>query len=256
MKLFNALIIFVILFNTIILWWDYYKIDDNSDQLAVLDNFNYAFVAIFTSEVILKFFGIGAKAFIKDNFNIFDTLIVIVSIIDVSLSTSTSSYSALRAFRLLRLFKMFKVGELRVLMDSFIKTLKSILPFIIWMGIIFLIFNLIGLTLFAGELKFDSNGNVDKTSGTSSRVNFDDFFRSLITVFSILVGDNWNNLMYDTVRSTDIIYVFYFIIVIIIGNIIMLQLLVAILIDNFVVSRKFSEKRFIINEIRKVSILL
>ena len=115
-----------------------------------------------------------------------------------------------------------------------------------------LIFNLIGLTLYAGEMKFNSNGDVDKTNGSSPRINFDTFFSSLITVFSILVGDNWNSLMYDTVRSTNDLSVFYFIMVIIVGNIVMLQLLVAILIDNFIVSRKFSEKRFIISEIGKV----
>ena len=168
------------------------------------------------------------------------------------MNSSSSSFSALRAFRLLRMFKIFKINELRVLMDSLIKTFKSILPFVIWLSIIILILNLIALQFFAGEMKFNSNGDVDKINGESPRYNFDTFFTSLITVFSILVGDNWNSLMLDTIRSTSDVYAFYFIFVIVIGNIVMLQLLIAILIDNFTDSRKQSEKRLIIREIRKV----
>ncbi len=67
--------------------------------------------------MIIKITGMGPKMYIKDHFNVFDAIIVMVSIIDVIVSFSMPSddsnsgkgpISAFRAFRLLRVFKLSK----------------------------------------------------------------------------------------------------------------------------------------------------
>lgn len=107
------------------------------------------------------------------------------------------------------------------------------------------IFILMGMQFFAGKLKFDENDAYDP-NGKSPRYNFNTFFDASLLVFIILTGENWNEIMYDSMRSTSIIACVYFIIVMIFGNIIMLQLLVAIVLSNFDESHKNSEKRRII----------
>ena len=86
---------------------------------------------MFTIELILKLIGFGFKEFIKDKFNIFDAVVVFISLIDIILTRGDdSSYSALRAFRLFRIFKIFRVGSLRILIDCLTKTMKAISPFV------------------------------------------------------------------------------------------------------------------------------
>ena len=67
--------------------------------------------------MVIKLIGLGPILYIKDSYNVFDCLIVTLSIIDVSLSysmpadginTGRGAISAFRAFRLLRIFKLAK----------------------------------------------------------------------------------------------------------------------------------------------------
>ena len=68
-------------------------------------------------EMIIKIIGMGPKDYIRDKFNIFDAIIVILSVIDVILDSvvqtsitggGNGAISAFRAFRLLRIFKLAK----------------------------------------------------------------------------------------------------------------------------------------------------
>lgn len=110
------------------------------------------------------------------------------------------------------------------------------------------IFTLMGMQFFAGNIKFDENDQFD-LNGESPRYNFDNFRNAFLSVFIIFTGENWNEMMYDGMRSTNPIAAIYFIVVIVVGNIIILQLLVAIVLSNFDESRKLTTKRKIIDEI-------
>ena len=110
------------------------------------------------------------------------------------------------------------------------------------------IFTLMGMQFFAGKLKFNSEDQPD-SNGTSVRYNFDTFPRAFLSVFILLTGENWNEMMYNAMRATSNFASLYFIIVILLGNFIIVQLLVAIVINNFDESRKFTQKRKIIDEI-------
>lgn len=83
----------------------------------VLDVINIVFFTLFFLEMIIKIIGMGPRIYIKDSYNIFDAIIVCLSIIDVSISYSfdagdisagKGAISAFRAFRLIRIFKLAK----------------------------------------------------------------------------------------------------------------------------------------------------
>lgn len=82
--IFNGLIMFIILLNTVILSMDMYPELGGSIQ-EVFDVINTIFTNIFTFEVVLKVIGLGAWGFCADKFNIFDTLIVIASLLEIML---------------------------------------------------------------------------------------------------------------------------------------------------------------------------
>jgi hypothetical protein len=86
-------------------------------ELPSLEYLNYLFFAIFTLEVIFKFFGLGLRLFVQDKFNVFDAFVVVVSFIEIIMASGSGAFSSLRAFRLFRIFKLFRVGDLRVLID-------------------------------------------------------------------------------------------------------------------------------------------
>lgn len=70
---FTAFINFAIILNTICLGLDKYPSDDVLNQK--LEKFNYAFFAIFLIELVIKVIGFGPKVFLRDNYNIFDTVV-------------------------------------------------------------------------------------------------------------------------------------------------------------------------------------
>ncbi|GLC39690.1 Caveolin-2 [Pleodorina starrii] len=65
------------------------------------------------------------------------------------------------------------------------------------------------------------------------RAQFDNLFWAMFTVFQLLTGENWNNVMYDGMRTTSQLAAVYFIVVILIGTYLVFNLFIAILLDNF-----------------------
>jgi hypothetical protein len=52
------------------------------------------------------------------------------------------------------------------------------------------------MELFAYRIKFNENDEVDDVNGESTRTNFDEFVNSITTIFIVLIGEDWNNIMY------------------------------------------------------------
>lgn len=94
--------------------------------------FNYIFAAIFALEAIIKIISFG-KAYFKDNWNIFDFIVVIISIIGIIIDISPASNSSagskttlLRTFKVVRIFRLINRAKvLRLIVDTFIITLPS-----------------------------------------------------------------------------------------------------------------------------------
>ena len=71
-----------IILNTLILCLDMYPASPNI-KINVLDLINLIFAGIFFLEMIVKLIGMGPSNYIKDSYNIFDAVIVTISIVDI-----------------------------------------------------------------------------------------------------------------------------------------------------------------------------
>jgi hypothetical protein len=112
--------------------------------------------------------------------------------------------------------------------------------------------SLLGMQMFAGKLKYDENGFPDE-NGESPRLNFDNLWTTFLTVFTVLIGDNWNEVMYNCMRSTNMVLGFvYFLALIAFGQIVMLNLFLAILLGNFNASRLYLSKIKKFDEIKRL----
>jgi len=181
---FDATIIFVIILNTFFLALDKYPEFDEW-MLELISIFNFIFTIIFTAEAVFKIIGLGFREFAKETFNLFDLLIVIISIAELQFSGETGPgvFSSFRAFRLFKIFRLFRVGDLRILLDSITFTLTTIGDYVVLLLLFIYVFALIGMSFFAGKLKFDKNDKFNLEEGESPRTHFDDLVWSVITIF-------------------------------------------------------------------------
>ena len=108
---FDTIMILCILFNSVILAMDQHPL--TVDDAIYLENINEVLSWIFFTEMIIKLTGLGPTRYVKDSFNIFDAVVVIISVIELivkyaGVPTSGGAFSGLRAIRLLRVFKLAK----------------------------------------------------------------------------------------------------------------------------------------------------
>jgi len=185
--------------------------------------------------------GYGIKVFAREPMNNFDLLIVIISIAEIAQSnTGPGVFSSFRAFRLFKIFRLFKAGDLRILIDSITFTLTTINNYVVLLLLFIYVFSLMGMSFFAGLVKFNEDtGKKDLENGQSPRENFDNLGYAIITIFEVLLGEGWNDIMYNCMRCEGTLMSIYFIGLVLAGNVIMLNLFLAILLGNFDKARNF-----------------
>ncbi|XP_059469831.1 muscle calcium channel subunit alpha-1 isoform X4 [Neocloeon triangulifer] len=240
---FYWLIIILVFLNTGVLATEHYK------QPLWLDTFqeltNLVFVCLFTMEMFVKMYSLGFQGYFMSLFNRFDCFVVIGSISEMILTNTDVmpplGVSVLRCVRLLRVFKVTKYWKsLSNLVASLLNSIQSIASLLLLLFLFIMIFALLGMQVFGGKFDFDST--VDKP-----RSNFDSFWQSLLTVFQILTGEDWNAVMYDGIRSyggvssIGILACIYFIILFICGNYILLNVFLAIAVDNLADAESLSD---------------
>jgi voltage-dependent calcium channel L type alpha-1D len=161
---FNFFIFVLIIANTATL--ASYHFDQSDLQTRVLELFNEFFTWTFFLEMILKIIGLGWENYRQDKYNVFDAVIVIISLVDWTISKipNLDAGSALNAFRALRLLRMLKLSKSwQALADILRKTAKSmqeILSFSVLLFLFMYIFALLGMELFANAALVDADDNL------------------------------------------------------------------------------------------------
>ncbi|UYV82160.1 cac [Cordylochernes scorpioides] len=189
---------------------------------VISDYAEYVFLGLFIFEMLLKVYALGPRLYFDSSFNRFDCVVILGSIFEVVWSNfrdGSFGLSVLRALRLLRIFKVTKYwSSLRNLVISLLSSMRSIISLLFLLFLFILIFALLGMQLFGGAFNFE-----DETPPA----NFNRFPIALLTVFQILTGEDWNEVMYRGIESQGgihggMIYSLYFIILVLFGNCILL----------------------------------
>eukprot|EP00232_Nephroselmis_pyriformis_P016757 CAMPEP_0182878560 /NCGR_PEP_ID=MMETSP0034_2-20130328/15427_1 /TAXON_ID=156128 /ORGANISM="Nephroselmis pyriformis, Strain CCMP717" /LENGTH=787 /DNA_ID=CAMNT_0025011449 /DNA_START=233 /DNA_END=2593 /DNA_ORIENTATION=+ len=198
----------------------------------VLEYANQVLALIFVGEMLIKMLGLGLRQYFKDKFNAFDFVVNLSSIAELAFGGTGggSSLTALRAFRILRVLKL--AGSWKSLQD-FLETLqKTVLElgnFTFIVLLVIFIYALLGMQLFGGKFDFD---------GEVPRHNFDSLLWASVTVFQVLTGEDWPVVMTDTVRATSWVATLYSISLVLIGNYVVINLFIAILLSSFATHRQ------------------
>jgi hypothetical protein len=195
---------------------------------------NYYFAAIFLCEAIIKLIGLSPREYFRDGFNCFDFTIVIFSIIEFIFAMldvkGVAGLSVLRSFRLLRVFKLAKAWKtLQELIATILAALSDVIVAGCLLLLIMFIFSLLGMEAFGGNWNAETFGDPDEVP----RANFDNFYNAFMTVFQVLTGENWNDLLWASYKTTGFLGWFYFIALTFLGNYMIFNLFLAILLAKF-----------------------
>ena len=197
--------------------------------------------SVFLIEMVMKMYGLGLIIYFKDKFNTFDCFIVFTSTIDFAISLFMESgeggggaISALRAFRLMRVFKLAKSWrKLQELIATIAATLKDISIFSVLLLLFMFTYSLLGMDIFAYVIKINENDKVD-SHGESPDSNFNFFLEAFTSVFIVLANDGWTTIYFNTCRVLGYAAPsIYFLSLLIMGQFILLNLFLAILLQNF-----------------------
>ena len=156
------------------------------------------FYGVFVLEAFMKIVALGIKRYFRDNWNIFDFLIVlgttiiiiITPFISIQVGPQTTIVRAFRITRILRLVKRAK--SLKIIFETFIVTIPALVNVGGLLLLFLYLYSVLGVSLFA-EIKLQNDLN--------KNANFQNFFNSFLTLFRASTGEGWNSIMHDLARS-------------------------------------------------------
>ena len=211
-KKFQISVTVVILISSLMVGANTYRFEGNafSQILAALDLLVTIFFVI---EISVRFFAEDQKkAFFKDGWNIFDFLIVTISLVPISNVESVFVARLLRIIRVLRIITV--IPAFRHIIDSLVKTIPRVGFIALLMFIFMYVWGAIG-TMFFGVIDPDHWGNIGL---------------ALITLVQIATYDDWAAIMGEVIEVYPFAWIF-FVSFIVINAVILLNMVIGVIVD-------------------------
>uniref|UniRef100_A0AAX7UBB7 Sodium channel protein n=1 Tax=Astatotilapia calliptera TaxID=8154 RepID=A0AAX7UBB7_ASTCA len=218
-----------IVLNTLFMALEHYPMTDEFNTMLSVGNL--VFTGIFTAEMVLKLIAMDPYYYFQQGWNIFDGVIVCLSLMELGLS-NVEGLSVLRSFRLLRVFKLAKSWPtLNTLIKIIGNSVGALGNLTLVLAIIVFIFAVVGMQLFGKnyqdcvcKISFDCQ---------MPRWHMKDFFHSFLIVFRVLCGE-WIETMWDCMEvAGQPLCILVFMLVMVIGNLVVLNLFLALLLSSF-----------------------
>ncbi|KAF7650465.1 hypothetical protein LDENG_00125570 [Lucifuga dentata] len=226
-KYFNQGIMIAILVNTSSMGIEHHE--QPEELTDVLEISNIVFTSMFVLEMVFKLLAFGVFGYIRNPYNIFDSIIVIISVWEI-IGQADGGLSVLRTFRLLRVLKLVRfLPALRRQLVVLMKTMDNVATFCMLLMLFIFTFSILGMHLFGCKFSLRTeNGDT-----IPDRKNFDSLLWAIVTVFQILTQEDWNVVLYNGMASTSPMAALYFVALMTFGNYVLFNLLVAILVEGF-----------------------
>ncbi|XP_051904942.1 sodium channel protein type 4 subunit alpha B-like isoform X2 [Hippocampus zosterae] len=223
---FDLVIVACIVLNIIFMAMEHFPMTQEFEELLSIAGM--VFTAIFAVEVVLKLLAMGPYLFFRVGWNVFDTIIAAVTVLELGLA-NISGLSILRLFCVMRVFRLARwwpnFNALLKLIGSSLGVLRN---FTLLLAIITFTFSVFGMQLFGQEYK--ENVCLISKDCSLPRWHMADFFHAFLVTFRILCGE-WIETMWDCMevagqRGCLIFYLF----AVVIGKLAVLSLFLALLI--------------------------
>lgn len=198
---------------------------------SVMDGLDSMFAGIFFLEAALKITGVGPSMYFSDRMNSLDFIVMLCSVVGALLHLLGLTFINVAPLRLMRTVRVLKeVRQMRVLLNTFLVALPGVQNICMLFLFVVYIMTIIGMETF-GKLP-----DVGSASRGHSFANFGD---SLLTVIQVSTGDNWTRAANAVMIRTEslLLRVFaglYFVTVQVAVNFILLNMMVAMVLEKFV----------------------
>lgn len=217
-KIFQFSVVSIIILNAITLGISTYEI--NLFVKKIIQILDYGITIFFVIEILIRFISEPNKInFFKSGWNIFDTIIVLISLIPIPNNSSFLLLRLLRVFRVLRLISV--IPELKKIIEALINSIKKVFYVSLLLFIILYIYATIGSILFAETIPYRWN----------------DVGVSLITLFQVLTLSSWETVMLPLQEIFWWAWIYFFSFIIICA-ITMMNLLIAVIVDVILNQKK------------------
>ncbi|KAM5324256.1 sodium channel protein type 3 subunit alpha isoform 5-T5 [Glossophaga mutica] len=218
-----------IVLNTLFMAMEHYPMTGQFSSVLTVGNL--VFTGIFTAEMVLKIIAMDPYYYFQEGWNIFDGIIVSLSLMELGLS-KVEGLSVLRSFRLLRVFKLAKSWPtLNMLIKIIGNSVGALGNLTLVLAIIVFIFAVVGMQLFGKSYK-ECVCKIDSDCKLP-RWHMNDFFHSFLIVFRVLCGE-WIETMWDCMEvAGQTMCLIVFMLVMVIGNLVVLNLFLALLLSSF-----------------------
>ncbi|XP_076866362.1 sodium channel protein type 4 subunit alpha B isoform X2 [Brachyhypopomus gauderio] len=218
-----------IILNTVFMAMEHYPMSPGFE--SILATGNLVFTGIFTAEMVLKIIAMDPYYYFQVGWNIFDSIIVTMSLVELGLA-NVEGLSVLRSFRLMRVFKLAKSWPtLSMLIKIIGNSVGALGNLTLVLAIIVFIFAVVGMQLFGKSYK-DCVCKISEDCELP-RWHMNDFFHSFLIVFRVLCGE-WIETMWDCMEvAGQTMCLIVFMMVMVIGNLVVLNLFLALLLSSF-----------------------
>lgn len=184
------------------------------------------FTAIFAAEMVLKLMAMDPKGYFQVGWNIFDSMIVIFSLVELSVVLDIRGFLLMRVFRLARWWPTFHL--LIKVMWSSVRAVRNLTLVLL---IMVFIFTMAGMQLFQQDYE-DCVCRIS-TDCQLPRWHMNDFFHTFLIIFRVLCGE-WIETMWDCMEvSHQATCLIFFMMVMVIGNLLILNLFLTLLLSLF-----------------------
>ena len=201
---------------------------------------------IFIAEMVIKLIALGCSAYWADGWNVLDGIIVFISVIEMVATAicagGSVKLSFLRMLRVLRMLRLMRSWEgLYKIVTTFGKAMPQMANIFVLMFLILVIFSLLGMQLFGGAYNPSTGFSDAPCPGgvcpnmeleEKPRYHFDYFGPSMITCFILMTG-SWIDPLGPAVEVGGTSVTLYFVLIVLIGCYIIMNLFIAILLNAF-----------------------
>lgn len=212
-KAFETLVIVVIVVSALAIGAHTYNLPNWS--LTLLKVLDISITLFFLFEIIIRMLVIPQfKDFFKNGWNVFDTIIVLGSLIPIDNSETVLLARLLRIFRVLRLISF--VPELRMLVRALLKAIPRMGYVVLLMFVIFYMYGAVG-SMFFNHINPELWDNISV---------------AMITMFRVVTFDNWSEVMYEVMDVYPFAWI-YFLSFIFLNAFVFLNMMIGVVIDVF-----------------------
>ena len=277
----TVVLVLIILSSIKLVVGTYYREDvlevSNPLLFKIQNYIDVVFNVAFTIESILKImrngFVVADTSYLRDSWSILDFIIVTTSLIDMSLeSVNLPILKVIRLLRTLRPLRFISQNQnMRIVVNGLLKSMVAILNVLIVIGMVFVMFAILGNNLMGGKMKYCqvasdpgfSPYSISETActtlynGTMKNypANFDDIGQSMVTLFILTTMEGWPDILGAAMDANDpdsgpefmgsATNGLFFIVFILVGSLFLMNMFVGVIFVQFTEEQRLEkQKRF------------